>query len=50
MSNRPLNHNERIIVNRTLFGGRGFNEAIANSLFMAYEGVAKARDIPELGK
>lgn len=47
MSYRPLNHNERIIVKRTLYEERGLNEAIASSLFMAYEGVAKAKDIPE---
>lgn len=47
MTYRPLNHNEHVIVSRTIYEERGLAGGLAESMFMAYKARAMALDAAE---
>lgn len=47
MTYRPLNHNEHVVVSRTIYEERGLAGGLAESMFMAYKARAMALDAAE---
>lgn len=47
MTYRPLNHNEHVVVSRTIYEERGLVGGLAESMFMAYKARAMALDAAE---